>query len=87
MYVFGKSLHQPEYQILKKGFEEGLSKRQISNVFIQQDILVKVNLPPLEAIEEYNGVKEGGVIANVYNDCSNIPDTSSLNVAEKICSF
>ena len=55
LYVFGKSLHQPEYKILKKGIEEGLSKRQISNIFIQQDILVKANLSPLEAIEEYNG--------------------------------
>ena len=83
LYVFGKSLHQPEYKILKKAFEEGLSKRQISNVFIQQDILVKVNLSPLEAIEEDNGVKEGGIIANFYNDYSNIPDPSSLNAAEK----
>ena len=83
LYVFGKSLHQPEYQILKKGFEEGLSKRQISNVFIQQDILVKVNLTPIEAIEEYNGVKEGGIMANFYSDCSSIPDPSTLNAAEK----
>ena len=26
LYVFGKSLHQQEYRILKKGLEEGLSK-------------------------------------------------------------
>ena len=83
LYVFRKSLHQPEYKILKKGFEEGLSKRQISNVFIQQDILVKANLTPLEAIEEYNGIKEGGIIANFYSDCSNIPDPSSLDATEK----
>ena len=83
LYVFGNSLHQSEYKILKRGFEEGLSKRQISNVFLQQDILTKANLPPLEAIEEYNGVKEGGIIANFYSDCSNIPDPSSLNVLEK----
>ena len=82
LYVFGKSLHQPEYQILKKGFEEGLSKRQISNVFMQQDILMKANLTPIEAIEEYNGVKEGGIMANFYNDCSSIPDPSTFNAAE-----
>ena len=87
LYVFGKCLHQPEYKISKKGFEEGLSKRQISNVFTQQYILLKANLTPLEAIEEYNGVKEGGIIANFYSDCSNIPDPSSLNAAEKIYSF
>ena len=26
LYVFGRSLHQQEYQILKKGYENGLSK-------------------------------------------------------------
>ena len=83
LYVFGKSLHQPAYQILKKGFEEGLSKRQISNVFMQQDILIQVGLTPIEAIEEYNGTKEGGIMANFYSDCSNIPDPSTLNALEK----
>ena len=46
---------------------------------------MRVNLSPLEAIEEYNGIKEGGIIANFFDDCSNIPDPSSLNVTEKMC--
>ena len=83
LYIFGKSLHQPQYQILKRGFEAGLSKRQISNVFMQQDVLMKANLTPIEAIEEYNGIKEGGITAHFYSDCSNIPDPSSLNATEK----
>ena len=83
LYVFGKSLHQIEYKVIKKGFEEGLSKRQISNLFIQQDNLSKFDLSPLEAIETYDGIKDGGIIANFYNDCSIIPDPSSLNVEEK----
>ena len=29
LYIFGKSLHQQEYKILRKGFEVGLSKQQI----------------------------------------------------------
>ena len=36
LYVFGKSLHQQEYNVLRKGFEAGLSKQQISNVFSQE---------------------------------------------------
>ena len=36
LYVFSKSLHQPEYKILKKGFEEGLSKEEISSFFGEQ---------------------------------------------------
>jgi hypothetical protein len=83
LYVFGKSLHQQEYRILKKGFEEGLSKRQVSNLFLQQDLLAKANLPPLDAIDEYNGVKEGGIKANFYGDSNEIPDPADLNPSEK----
>ena len=39
LYVFGKSLHQQEYKVLRKGFEAGLSKKQISNVFNSQEAL------------------------------------------------
>ena len=83
LYVFGKSLHQKEYRILRKGFEEGLSKRQISNLFHQQDVLAKANISPLEIINEYDGVKEGGVKANFYEDSCEIPDPSVLNQNEK----
>ncbi len=83
LYVFGKSLHQREYQILKKGYEDGLSKKQVANIFLHQNLLTKVNLSPLEAIDEYNGVRDKSVKANFYNDCSLIPDPAELNVAEK----
>ena len=59
LYVFGKSLHQQEYQILKRGYEAGLSKSQVANIFHNQEVLVKVQLSPLEAIEEYSGHKRG----------------------------
>ena len=83
LYVFGKSLHQQEYRVLKRGLEAGLSKRQISNLFLQQDLLAKVNLPPLDAINEYNGVKEGGIKVNFYGDSNEIPDPAELNPSEK----
>ena len=41
LLVFGKSLHQREYQILKAGFEKGLSKAQISNIFKLFDLKVR----------------------------------------------
>ena len=52
LYVFGKSLHQCEYQILKKCYEDGWSKKQVANIFLHQNVLTKVNLSPLEAIDE-----------------------------------
>ena len=84
LYVFGKSLHQREYQILKKGYEDGLNKKQVANIFLHQNALTKVNLSPLEAIDEYNGVRDKSVKANFYSDCSLIPDPAELNVEEKI---
>jgi len=35
--VFGKSLFQPEYNILRKGFEEQLPKEMIMRVFENRD--------------------------------------------------
>ena len=37
LYVFGKSIHQQEYRVLRNGFEGGLSKQQIPNVFNSQE--------------------------------------------------
>jgi len=83
LYVFGKSLHQHEYQIIQKGFKKGLSKRQISNIFLQQDILSQSGLTGTEIIEEFDGKKDGGIVADFYNDSVHIPDPKELNPNEK----
>ena len=77
LYVIGKSLHQQEYKVLRKGLEAGLSKQQISNVFNRQEALG--NISPLIAIEEYSGAPNGKIRADFYDDCQNIPDPSSLD--------
>ena len=65
LYVFGRSLHQQEYQILKKGFENGLSKKQVENIFLHQNVLSTANLSPLQAIDEFNGIRD-----DFYNECT-----------------
>src|SRR6218665_2296184 len=50
--VFGKSLFQPEYQILKKAFDEKLSKEAILRLFNCQDDIRKLRLSSIRAIEE-----------------------------------
>ena len=77
--IFGKSLHQQEYKFLRKGFEGGLSKQQISNVFNSQEMLQS----PLIAIEKYSGVRNGEIRADFYDDCQNIPDPSALDPTQK----
>jgi hypothetical protein len=79
LFVFGKSLYQPEYQILKKGFEAGLSKSQISNIFYNQS---QFN-DPIQLIEDYEGKREGHIKVEFFNDCKSIPDPSSLDKNNK----
>ena len=79
LYIFGKSLHQQEYKILRKDFEGGLSKQQISNVFHSQEMLQS----HLIAIEKYSGVRNGEIRADFYDDGQNIPDPSALDPMQK----
>ena len=83
LFVFGNTLHQQEYRILKKGFEVGLSKKQIANIFKNQEELEKVKMSPLEVIEHYTGDKNGEISAEFFEDCSSIPDPAELNPDEK----
>ena len=39
LYVFGKSFHQQEYKVLRKGLEAGLRNQQVSNLFNSQKAL------------------------------------------------
>ena len=79
LYIFGKSLHQREYQILKRAFEKGLSKAQISNIFKNQDHLDD----PVKLIEDYEGEARGEIKAEFFDDCKLVPDPASLNKEEK----
>ena len=79
LMVFGKSLHQKEYQVIKSGFEHGLDKEQIANVFKNQNSLLETGITPLEAIQTFTGEREGNITANFYTDCDSIPDPSELD--------
>ena len=51
--VFGKSLFQPEYKILKTAFEEGLPKEYILELFDKRDEIQKSQMPPALVIKEW----------------------------------
>ena len=78
LLIFGNSLHQDEYQILKKGFEKKLSKEQILNLFKNQELM-----SPIEAIENYQGDVKGGITAEFYENCEDIPDPKTLDAKLK----
>ena len=72
-----------KYRVLKTGYEAGLSKSQVTNKFHNQEVLAKVQLSSLEAIEGYTGLKRRSIKANFHGDCAMIPDSSELDVMEK----
>ena len=82
LFVFGKSLHQKEYQVLRKALEVGLSKEQLANLFKNQELIKS----PIEVIDEYisdGGEAKGGIQAEFFDDCKLIPDPGTLNDQEK----
>ena len=82
LYVFGKSLHQREYQIIRKGFENGLSKQQLTNIFQNKDEISN----PRKLIDDYiqqGGVARGDIKPAFFDDCTQIPDQGELNVRVK----
>ena len=83
LYVFGKSLHQQEYNVLRKVFEAGVSKGQISNLVNSQGTLRVSNISPITAIEKFSGARNGKIRADFYDDCQDIPDPSALEPTQK----
>ena len=53
LFVFGKSLFQPEYRILKKAFEEELPKEYILRLFNMRDEIQNSQIPPSRVVQEW----------------------------------
>ena len=83
LLVFGNSLHQLEYQIIKKGFEKGLSKDQVYSIFQNQNVLEEKNYSALQAIEDFDGPLTNEINAQFFDSCELVPDPSSLNPQKK----
>ena len=78
LLVFGNSLHQDEYQVMKKGFDMKLSKQQIANIFKNQE-----HMDPMEALCNYRGETLGDITVEFYDNCNEIPDPKSLDNKKK----
>ena len=50
--IFDKSVFQPEYHILKKAFEEKLSKEVIIRLFESQNEITDLGISPISIVEE-----------------------------------
>ena len=50
--IFGKSLFQPEYHILKEAFEENLLKEVIIRLLENQNEITDLGISPISVVEE-----------------------------------
>ena len=53
LFVFGKSLFQPEYKILRTAFAEGLPKEYILRLFNMREQIQSSQIPPTLLIKEW----------------------------------
>ena len=82
LYVFGNSLHQMEYKIMRAAFDKKLSKEQLRVIFFNQDI-VNNQGGPLQVIENYDQECKGNIEAHFFKSCDSIPDPSLLDETKK----
>ena len=78
LLVFGNSLHQKEYKVMKQGFDMKLSKHQIANLLKNQE-----HMDPMDALNNYKGEALGDISAEFYENCDEIPDPKSLDSTKK----
>ena len=83
--VFGKSLFQPEYRILKKAFEENLPKEFILRLFNMRDEIQNSQIPPSLVLQEWAKTikNKSNVMCNFFETASDVPDPRDLNSEDK----
>jgi len=84
--VFGKSLFQPQYRILKKGFKEQLPKRVIMNLFENQnEIQEQISLSVLieELAKDQRSRSKQHIECSFYESADDVPDPKELSPEQK----
>ena len=83
--MFGKSVFQPEYRILKKAFEENLPKEYILRLFNMRDEIQNSQIPPSIVVQEWaKSIKnKSNAKCNFFETASDVPDPRNLNSEDK----
>jgi len=87
LQVFGKSIFQFEYDILKKAFEKKLPKEKVIELFDNKDKIKSYNIPPLDLMEDIGKTlvhdTSPTINCKFYKSSDDIPDPSDLNPEQK----
>ena len=80
--ICGRTLHQPEYQIMRLAFSKGLSKSQIKVLFERQaDVEEEGGIE--KVISSYDGPCSGKIKVTFEEDPTKIPDPRSFDRSKK----
>ena len=81
LQVFGKSLFQPEYKIIKKAFEEKLNKEDIIKLFDIQSEIVRLNVSLDEVVEMAKNCAHNpaDIKCQFYETSADVPDPRELS--------
>ena len=84
--IFGKSLFQPEYHILKKAFEEKLPKEVIISLFENQNEITDFRISPISVVEEIaKDIREkSNVEFKFYESAEGVADPRELSSEKRI---
>ena len=85
LYVFGRSLFQPEYRILKISFEENLPKEHILRLFNMREEIQNSQAPLSIVVQEWakSIKKKSDVKCNFFETDRDVPDPRDLNLEDK----
>ena len=83
--IFGKSLFQPEYHILKKAFEEKLPKEVIIRFFENQSEIMNLGISPISIVEEMTkDIRDkSDVECKFYQSAEDVSDPRELSSEKK----
>ena len=76
LFVFGKSLFQPEYKILRTAFAEGLPKEYILRLFDMRNRIQNSQMPPSLVIKQWmeNINETSDIKSYFFESASDVPD-------------
>jgi hypothetical protein len=83
--VFGKSLFQPEYRIVKTAFEQKLPKELIVQHFCMRYDITQKNVDPTTVLEEVgrDNALKSVIHCIFYESSENVPDPKEMDKTKK----
>ena len=86
LYIYARTLYQPEYQVLEAGLRYNLTKRNIVKLLGSEEFSIRNNLTideTAQLLKKYQDANVNEIPSNIEfefsSDPTNIPDPSELN--------